>query len=539
VAAQLLDVFGFVSVLLRALSLALSALTAGGALFIATVLAAGAPDPERKPLWQSCSRLLRWSAVALCLVELCWLAADSAMLSLTAGLSLADVAGANFFRAGVAGACAAATIACLTVRPRQALPILLAASAIVLGALTAGSHAASRMENRLVLLPLTFLHQGATAAWVGGLPYLALSISRSPKNAAILCGRFSRLALAAVGTLFASGLCLSFFYVGAPAAVYGTAYGAMVVCKALLLLPLLLLGAFNFRIVRQPIGRFMTLLTGLRRFAEAEIGIGFTVILAAASLTSQPPAVDLVAGRVTAAEIVQRMHPTLPSLETPPLADLSPATPLAPGAASGPSSYIPGAPTYRPSTPADIAWSEYNHHWAGLIVLAVGLLAALANSGAVRWARHWPLLFLGLAAFLFLRADPENWPLGPRGFWESFQVSEVLQHRLFVRLILAFAVFEWGVRNGRITAPWASMVFPGVCAAGGALLLTHTHSLANIKEELLAELSHIPLAILAVLAGWSRWLELRLPPAYRRAPAWIWPVCFVLIGAVLLNYREA
>ena len=26
--------------------------------------------------------------------------------------------------------------------------------------------------------------------------------------------------------------------------------------------------------------------------------------------------------------------------------------------------------------------------------------------------------------FLFLRSDPENWPLGPNGFWESFAVVD-------------------------------------------------------------------------------------------------------------------
>ena len=30
---------------------------------------------------------------------------------------------------------------------------------------------------------------------------------------------------------------------------------------------------------------------------------------------------------------------------------------------------------------ADMKWSEYNHHWMGLIVLAMGLLAFLARTG--------------------------------------------------------------------------------------------------------------------------------------------------------------
>ena len=106
-------------------------------------------------------------------------------------------------------------------------------------------------------------------------------------------------------------------------------------------------------------------------------------------------------------------------------------------------------------------------------------------------------------------------------------------------LIVAFGVFEWAVRNGRLPAGTGGLIFPLVCALGGALLLTHSHSLGNLKEEFLAELSHTLLAILAVMAGWSRWLELRLDASQARALGLIWPVCFILIGAILLNYREA
>jgi copper resistance protein D len=106
-------------------------------------------------------------------------------------------------------------------------------------------------------------------------------------------------------------------------------------------------------------------------------------------------------------------------------------------------------------------------------------------------------------------------------------------------LLVAFGVFEWAVRTARIPAKPNGLVFPLVCAVGGALLLTHSHSLGNVKEEFLAELSHTPLAILAVAAGWSRWLELRFTRERKRILMWIWPVCFILIGALLLNYRES
>ena len=89
-----------------------------------------------------------------------------------------------------------------------------------------------------------------------------------------------------------------------------------------------------------------------------------------------------------------------------------------------------------------------------LIVIAVGLLGLLNRAG-LRWARHWPLAFLGLAVFLFFRSDPETWPMGDIGFLESFRDVEVLQHRFFVLLILVFTYFEWRVRRrtGTIATP--------------------------------------------------------------------------------------
>jgi putative copper resistance protein D len=275
---------------------------------------------------------------------------------------------------------------------------------------------------------------------------------------------------------------------------------------------------------------------------EAEIGIGFTVVMAAASLASQPPAVDLAAGRISNDELVQRFTPRIPRLKTPAVSELSPASEqlLAMEAQRNGtvSTYIPGINPPRPSNAGDIAWSEYNHHWAGLIVLATGLLAFASRAGKQTWARNWPLLFIGLAVFLFFRADPENWPLGPNGFRESFLVAEVLQHRLFMLLILGLALFEWRVQTRQSGSAWMPYVFPGICAVGGAVLLTHSHSLSAGKEAALIELSHIPIALFAVFAGWSRYLELRMSPDSPKVLSWVWTVCFVMIGSALLLYRE-
>lgn len=586
---QLLDVFGFLSVVLRGLTLALQSMVIGGLVFDLFIARADAGAAAVR----ACRHLLVASALALALAQAAYLAADTAILMGTADLSLAAVAGANFFVAGViatALALAVAVLAFWTARPgrdtrvvegrqlrdpnlrrrglhgpdlgglphrpdledrrgaggRAALAAALLLSLGLLAATVATSHAAARLEGRALLLALTSLHVAAIACWIGGLPYLLLALARVPDTAAArtVASRFSRLAQGSVAVLLGAGIGLAAIYVGSPAAILGTAYGAMVSAKAILLALLLGLGALNYYVVRRAEAGDTSGLAGLRRFAEAEVGIGFTVILAAASLTSQPPAVDLAArDLVSLPEIEARMAPRLPRLVPPPASErLSPALQRA---AAGPGrgdlgaylSYVPGQ-LAEPPTAGEIALSEFNHNVSGLVVLLAGLLAVAARAGW-RWARNWPLAFLALAVFLFLLADAEYWPLGPVPFWRGFLVAEALQHRLAVLLIVAFALFERRVQTGSAASPATALVFPFVCFLGGALLLTHSHSLNNPKNELLVELSHASIAILGVAAGWSRWLELRLPDGPRRALSWVWPLCLILVGVLLLDYRES
>jgi putative copper resistance protein D len=576
---QLLDVFGFLSVVLRGLSLALQSMVIGGLVFDLFIARADAGAAAVR----ASRRLLVASALALALAQAGYLAADTAILMGTADLSLAAVAGANFFVAGAIATALALAVAALSswaARPdrgggtlggrqlrdpdlgglphppdlasrrgaggRPALAAALLLSLGLLAAAVATSHAAARLEGRALLVALTSLHLAAIACWIGGLPYLLLALGRAPDTAAArtVASRFSRLAQGSVAALLAAGIGLAVIYVGSPAAILGTAYGAMVSAKAILLALLLGLGALNYYVVRRAAAGDTAGLAGLRRFAEAEVGIGFTVILAAASLTSQPPAVDLAArDLVSLPEIEARMAPRLPRLVPPAASErLSPALQRAAASPGGRDlgaylSYVPGQ-LAEPRTAGELALSEFNHNVSGMVVLLAGLLAVAARAGW-RWARNWPLAFLALAVFLFLLADAEYWPLGPVAFWRGFLVAEALQHRLAVLLIVAFALFERRVQTGSATSPATALVFPFVCFLGGALLLTHSHSLNNPKNELLVELSHASIAILGVAAGWSRWLELRLPDGPRRAISWIWPICLILVGALLLDYRES
>jgi len=425
---------------------------------------------------------------------------------------------------------------------------LLVLSLLALAMQTRLTHAASRPDLRWPLLLSDAGHMLGAGVWIGGLPYflIALNGCKAVDDWRLIARRYSLTSMAAVAAIVCGGTAMAIKYIGTTDAIYGTAYGVMTLAKVGLLLMLLTLGAGNYLLVERLRRDSSTPILRLKRFAEVEIGIGLTVLLAAASLTSLPPGVDLPHERLNWQEIVERATPHWPPrLISPNYDQLTVAQLQAKiaaadaGGARTQSAYVPGEGTILPRNAEDIAWSEYNHHWAGVFVTLIGLLALIEHFRWGRWARHWPLLFLAMAAFLFFRADEQAWPLGPAGFFESFRDPEVAQHRVFVLLIAVFGLFEWRVRMRGINAGPMALVFPLMTALGGALLLTHSHAIANIKDQLLIEMSHTPLALCGVAAGWARWLELRLDGRVRQVAAWIWPVAFILVGLILLDYREA
>ena len=100
------------------------------------------------------------------------------------------------------------------------------------------------------------------------------------------------------------------------------------ISKVYLFLVVMAMGAGNFFLVRRIETAPVSLLTRLRRFGEAEIGLGFMAVLAAASMTSQPPAIDLPTDRASLSEIVERFHPVVPRMTSPVFAALAPTTSL-------------------------------------------------------------------------------------------------------------------------------------------------------------------------------------------------------------------
>lgn len=528
--ASLTAVLSYVDVLIRGAMLAAQALAIGGIGFALLVLRPAArTDPGLRPLLPSTLRLSAWAALAVSAGQCFSLFVLIGSLSVMQRWPTSEVLAISFGRASIVYilGCLGVATACRIVARRPASGAAwasaLGCAAVVIGAGAYTSHASARLDARALLLWVDAIHQLAADLWVGGLIHLLVTMRRARGSLPVsVLKRFSPMALGAVAGLVVTGLAFSFYYVGGARPLYGTSYGAMLVSKVVVFGGLLALGGLNFLSTRL-LGDASSAPSRIRWFLEAEVGLGITVLFIAASLTSLPPAADVpAADRASMAEIAGQFTPQWPRLTSPTREELP----------------VSDDPLSTRSK-EDIAWSEYNHHVAGLFVLAIGLLAVLERTGRARWARHWPLLFIGLAAFLFVRDDPEAWPFGPLGFWEGLAFRTILQHYMFVALVFAFAVFEWLVRTGRLRSSRPAFVFPLLSAVGAGLLLAHSHSLESLKTVYLVEITHLPLGVLGICVGWGRWLELRLPPPDNRALGWVWSLALVLIGALLLLYRES
>jgi len=532
---------GFLEVILKALALIGMASAVGGVVFCLAVL---------RPLDSADMRNAQCLRISLILIA-CGgglLALAQGMVLLTEPWALADETGrwplaeflatqfarASLLHAGMGLSLTAAAI-CLLKRPDSRYGWLVMTVTMVL-LMASGAwlvHAVSHQDHVVPLMVVTVIHQFGASVWGGGVLHLAAlrrPLRSSSRGACLwpaVVARFSLLAMLSIGTLLMAALYLSFHYIGDWKGLIGTAYGAIIFTKAALLGIALCLGALNFYSVRSWMRRGDLHEVSRRAPAliEAEMWTAIVILFAAAALTSQPPAVDVLAERASPTDVWHVFLPKLPQLVPPPRQEM-----LAHAASSFDSSALPGA--------LDKMQSNFNHNTAGLLVLITGICAMLDRAGRVRFVRHWPLLFLLLALFLILFGEPNGWPLGKEGFWETLIIPDVLQHRLATLLVVGLALFEWRVRVGGLTHTHWRFAFPLLCLAGGALLLTHSHTAFAVKSEFLIEASHNAIGFLAVEMGIGRWLELRLPKPVNRLPGLLWTACLMLVGFVLLFYRE-
>jgi len=533
-------VIPFVLVWLRAAGLAGQAVALGGALLALVVLSRGR-EPAAARTVDRTLRITALGALVAAVAQIGVLAALGSELAEGAGWPIADLLGSTvgltgLTRVGIASLAAAAALLLRRAPGSAGLGGLLLVTTFLLtctGALA--GHAIGRLEGQIWLWSVSALHQAAAGAWLGGLMCAAvLAVCPQGDHAERWLHRFSAMAATAVAVLASTGMTLSLTYVGALDALVTTSYGAMVITKIVLFIALLAMGVLNHRVVHgrirllpRPAGVPISTVSQLtlRRRLEVEAGLGLVALALAASLSSAPPAADVTTGRATLEEVRRIFTPQWPRWQTPSAAELAAASDLG----------DPRAPRMLENT----QWSEFGHHVAGVFVVGMGLLAMLERTGRAPWARHWPLLIVGLTGFITWSMDPEGWQTGTVGFWEQLRDPEVLQHRMLLVLTALFALSEWRVRSGRHPTSPLRFVFPLAGILGGVLLLAHVHEVSDAKTGLFMELTHLPMGLVALLVGWARWLELRVAPAPEGWSGRLWAPALVVFGLLLILYREA
>ena len=235
-----------------------------------------------------------------------------------------------------------------------------------------------------------------------------------------------------------------------------------------------------------------------KRRVEVEAGLALVTVFLAASIGSAPPPLDVGVQPATRRRCAAMFTPRWPRFETPSLAE------LAAGARASATPTRRARPRiWRGPSSATTLPVFSSSPWA--------CSPCSSEPDYAPWARHWPLLIFGLAGFVAWNIDPEGWQTGVVGFWQQLLSPEVVQHRIMLAITALFGVAEWRVRSGRHPMSRWRYVFPGVCLMAGVFLLTHVHEVGNGKSAFLMELTHLALGLVSLVAGWSRWLELRLP----------------------------
>jgi hypothetical protein len=203
-----------------------------------------------------------------------------------------------------------------------------------------------------------------------------------------------------------------------------------------------------------------------------------------------------------------------------------------------------GSPVGWEGSIAGIAYSEFNHHLTGMLVLIIGLSElrhALAMSFWA-WTRFLlPGALLTTGFFLLIWSDHNAWPIGALSFVETYFGSdlEIFQHKSYGLLSLTVGAIEWLRRLGQIRhAAWVAPL-PLFAIIGGLMLFGHSHGLHPSAAKI--AMDHAIMGTMAVTAGSSKllsdWFRVSsyVGPSKWELP---WASLILIIGIQLLIYSE-
>ena len=395
-------------------------------------------------------------------------------------------------------------------------------------------HAAGRFDDRLLLMSLTTAHQLAAATWIGGVFQLVsiwqlihqkqIPDSYWPES----LKRFSKIGMIAVAGILASGTPMALGYITSWNGFIGTGYGNILLVKILLLAIALGFAWLNRSAVSEYYSaNKQSVFNRVPYYIEAETFVLITLLFTAASLASQPPAIDIPGLTATWGEVLHSFAPRIPRTTSPSHAALL-------AGEAGRLAIIGQTPSA-----AATAWSDYNHNIAGIFVTVMSLFAMLSYRKSLTWTRYWPVGFIGLGIFILLRADAETWPNGTMGFWESMlKNGEIFQHRIATLLVFLLGGMELRARMTSDPESKLPYVFPILCAFGGLMLLTHSHIGFQAKSSFLIQIGHTFMGLFALIMAIGRWLELKLDAPGKNIAGFISVFAFFQIGMILIFYQE-
>ncbi|MGH9756895.1 MAG: hypothetical protein ACRD4M_04100 [Candidatus Acidiferrales bacterium] len=203
-------------------------------------------------------------------------------------------------------------------------------------------------------------------------------------------------------------------------------------------------------------------------------------------------------------------------------------------------------PAEQAKLASDRRTSEFNHHFAGILVFLAGLffLAPAVLSG--RWAsvRYvWPACFLAAGILLLVFSDLDIWPFAAQGFWHGVvHDAEIRQHKLFSAILLLIGGVELQRARGRLKAAWSAWVFPAAALAGAILLLFHEHGAGMRGADHMVVMRHIRREHLGfaitggAIAASKGFSETR--GSWRAFFSMLFPLLLMALGVLLLIYTE-
>ena len=186
-------------------------------------------------------------------------------------------------------------------------------------------------------------------------------------------------------------------------------------------------------------------------------------------------------------------------------------------------------------------YSLFMHHAAGVGLILVGLLLSAHRLTGQRFAvlraatgATWFLLGL----FLFIRSDPEGWPIGPAGFRESFTMptrAEWIQHKLLAMIPMFMGFYAGMVHRHVPSAVWTYAAV-GLAVLGGLGLTEHQH-LNHPGTDDIVNAQHRFFAATALFIAGSLVLDRQEQLAWRIRP-YLLPIGLTVLGLQLAFYAE-